>query len=384
MRLMTFTLAGIAVSTIAACTPGQSEFSCQGYPDGVSCLSARKVYELTNSRSRVTQQEIEGIGNAQGPAIGDVLRPLPSDDPRLGLSPPAGAGQEAASPAEGVMRVWVGPHVTAAGDVTAPNYIYSRVDTKAAGNGAGITRRFEPLTGRSEPTPAVDARPLEAGDVVVTAEPDVAVENREEKSSRPGMPMTTNNVRIAEIYFESGDATVSTSGRNRLTNASSRIAELKPRAVLVAGFTDRVGSAEANQRLAKRRVDAVIEILRDLGVTTAILDAAQGESETLNPGPDGAADPNSRKVWVVALDVAPEPRPAAVMEPEEQNSLRAADDTEAPAEQKTSFLTRWFGGAPTASAGDARRCRICRDPDDHGDDDDRDHAAKDHQPGMKH
>ena len=282
------------------------------------------------------------------------------------------------------MCVWVGPHVTATGDVTAPNYIYSRVDSKTAGNSAGITRRFEPLTGRSEPTPAADARPLEAGDVVVTAEPNIDVEKREAKTSRPGMPMTTNNVRVAEIYFDSGDATVSTSGRNRLTNASSRIAELKPRAVLVAGFTDRVGSAEANQRLAKRRVDAVIEILRDLGVTVEILDAAQGEPETLNPGLDGAADPNSRKVWVVALDVAPEPRPAAAVEPEDQRSSRAAADTDAPAEQKTSLLTRWFGGPSTASAGDARGCRLCRDPDDHGDNGDRGHAAKDLDPGMMH
>ena len=384
MRLMTFILAGITVSTIAACTPGQSEFSCQGYPDGVSCLSARKVYELTNSRSRVTQQEIEGIGNVQGPVLNDVLRPLPSDDPRLGLSPPAGAGQEAASPAEGVMRVWVGPHVTATGDVTAPNYVYSRVDSKAAGNGAGITRRFEPLTGRSEPTPAADARPLEAGDVVVTAESDIAVENSDAKSSRPGMPMTTNNVRVAEIYFESGDATVSTSGRNRLTNAGSRIAELKPRAILVAGFTDRVGSAEANQRLAKQRVEAVVKILRDLGVTVEVLDAAQGEPETLNPGPDGAADPNSRKVWVVALDVAPESRPAAAVESEGQKSSRAASENDATVEQKTSFLTRWFRGSSTATAGDARGCRLCRHPDDHGDNDDRGQAAKDHEPGMKH
>lgn len=282
------------------------------------------------------------------------------------------------------MRVWVGPHVTATGDVTAPNYIYSRVDSKAAGNGAVITRRFEPLTGRSEPTPAADARPLEAGDVVVTAESKALADGRDTQPSRQGMPMTTDNVRVAEIYFDSGHATVSTSGRNRLTNASSRIAELKPRAVLVAGFTDRVGSAEANQRLAKRRVDAVIKILRDLGVTTELLDAAQGEPETLNPGPDGAADPNSRKVWVVALDVAPKTRPAAAVESGQLKPSSAASADQAAAEQKTSFLTRWFGGAPTASADDARGCTLCRHPDDHGDNDDRGHAAKDHDPSMKH
>ena len=163
----------------------------------------------------------------------------------------------------------------------------SRVDSKAAGNGAGITRRFEPLTGRSEPTPAADARPLEAGDVVVTAESDIAVENSDAKSSRPGMPMTTNNVRVAEIYFESGDATVSTSGRNRLTNAGSRIAELKPRAILVAGFTDRVGSAEANQRLAKQRVEAVVKILRD----------PRRHCGGSRRRPGRARDPQSRPGW---------------------------------------------------------------------------------------
>ena len=126
----------------------------------------------------------------------------------------------------------------------------------------------------------------------------------------------------------------------------------------------------------------MIEILRDLGVTVEILDAAQGEPETLNPGPDGAADPNSRKVWVVALDVAPESRPAAAVESEEQNLSRTASDTDALAEQKTSFLTRWFGGSSTASAGDARGCRLCRHPDDHGDNDDR--GAKNHEPGMTH
>lgn len=353
---------GIIVATLAACTPGQSEFSCKGYPDGVSCLSARNIYELTNSRSRVTQQNVEGAEARSGPAVGDVLRPLPNADPKLGLAPPLGAGEQAA---DGVMRVWVGPHATSDGDVAAPNYVYSRVASKTDDNGAGITRRFEPLKGQSEPTRALEDRPLEAGDVIVTAKPYAAPVDHSISPSRPIATWATNNVRIAEIYFDSGQAAVSTSGQNRLKQATSRLTELKPRAVLVAGFTDRVGSEEANGRLAKRRVDAVVKILKDLGVTTKIIDAAQGEPEELNPSPDGTADPNSRKAWVVALDITP--KPAAAVAPAEANKPTSL----VPEATKT-----------TEVVAEKPKRSLRRAPDDHGDNDDR--GAKDHEPGMKH
>ncbi len=365
MRLMILAATGMAVSTLTACTPGQSEFSCQGYPDGVSCISARNVYELTHSRSRVTQADIEGTGAANGPTVGDVLRPLPTSDPKLGLAPPIGADQQAAEPADGVMRVWVGPHATSAGDVTAPNYIYSRVASKS-NDGGGITRRFEPLKGQAEPTRTQDARPLEAGDVVVTAKPYPAQGGQGASPSRPIAAWATNNVRVAEIYFDTGQAAVSNSGENRLQNAALRLAELKPRAVLVAGFTDRVGSKEVNQRLAKRRVDAVVRILKDLGVTTEIIDAAQGEPEKLRPGADGTADPNNRKVWVVALDVMQKPTATAP----------------APSGEPTPLTPKAVNKADVDVAPEQPRRSLRRDPDDHGDNDDR--GRKDHEPGMKH
>ncbi|MEZ5934829.1 MAG: OmpA family protein [Alphaproteobacteria bacterium] len=400
MRMTIVAAMGMAIATLAACVPGQSEFSCQGYPDGVSCISARNVYELTNSRSRVTQEDIEGIEAAKGPAFGDVRQPLPGADPKLALAPPVGAGDQAAEPAEGVMRVWVGPHATSSGDVTAPNYVYSRVTSKPADPSNGITRRFEPLKGRAALTPGLDARPLEDGDVVVTAEPKTMAGDRREAQTladTPGTvnPLTTRNVRVAEVYFDSGKASVSASGQNRLKTASTRIAELKPRSVLVAGFTDRVGSDEANQKLAQRRVDAVIEILKASGVTTEILDAAQGEPEELKPSPDGTADPNNRKVWVVALDVALKPASASArfgvtrtLTPETTDKAEAAangdtqERTLAASYSEPSFWSRWFGGSSPASSDDARGCRLCRHPDDHGDNDDK--SAKGHDPGMTH
>ena len=41
--------------------------------------------------------------------------------------------------------------------------------------------------------------------------------------------------------------------------------------------------------------------------------------------------------------------------PKSRNRRVQLFDTDEPAEQKTSFLTRWFGGSSTVSAGDARR-----------------------------
>lgn len=367
MRFTVPAMTGMAILTIAACTPGQSEFSCQGYPDGVSCISARNVYELTNSRSRVTQADIESTEVGRGPIVGDVLRPLPTADPKLGLAPPIGAGQQAAEPADGVIRVWVGPHATSAGDVTAPNYIYSRVASNSDDGGGGITRRFEPLKGQSEPTRTQDVRPLEAGDVVVTAKPDPTDNDQGASPPRPTATWATNNVRVAEIYFDTGQAAVSNSGENRLKNAALRLAELKPRAVLVAGFTDRVGSKEVNQRLAKRRVDAVVKILKDLGVTTEIIEAAQGEPEELRPSPDGTADPNNRKVWVAALNVMQ--KPTAAVAP-------------APPGEPTPPTPKAVDKAEVEIAPEKPRRSLRRDPDDHGDNDDR--ARKDHEPGMKH
>ncbi|MGI9503080.1 MAG: OmpA family protein, partial [Geminicoccaceae bacterium] len=365
--------------------PGQSEFSCQGYPDGVSCISARNVYELTNSRSRVTQQDLEGIAasQGQGPAFDQVLDPLPSQNAQLELAPPLGANQAAAEPADGVMRVWVGPHATTGGDVTAPNYVYSRVDGGSSGSSqSDHTRRFEPLKGVADPTPTLDARPLEGGDITVTevAEPATSPEAAGQEGDSP-----SRHVQLAEIYFESGNATVSSSGKQRLKNASARAAELKPRSLVVAGFTDRVGSKEANLQLAERRVDAVVAILKEAGVTMEIIAAAQGELKALSSDPDGTADPNSRKVWVIATDVAQPIQASAKADQADQAGPKALnpsveggaadgvnDATQAEAEKATPKPKQ------VAAARNRRGCRLCRGSDDHGD------GGKDHDPGMDH
>ena len=363
MHTRSWLLAATALAALAACTPGASEFSCKGYPDGVACLSARNVYELTNSRSRVTQKDLEGLAGQEGiaePDFQDVRRPLPSLAAGDALASQAGADRSAADPAPGVLRVWVGPTATAGGDVAGPSYIYSRIDPRIEAEADTDPRRFEPLTGRAAPKEAADERPLASGDALVTAAVEAPTEG--EPASRPITVWATNNRRMAEVYFENGSADVTATGRRRLEAIVPKIDTLRPKAVLVVGFTDQVGPKGANERLAQRRADAVTKILKDKGVETRIVTAARGEPTGAAASSDGGADPNNRKVWVVALDVA-----TAKSGAEQQAAAEPPPETDAA--KPNDRRSERFG----------RPCRLCRDSSDHGDsrDHNRDHHGMD-------
>lgn len=359
-------------AALTACTPGQTEFSCKGHPDGVACISARDVYDLTNSRSRVTQADLENPAVIDGSVAQDILKPLPNSDPRLNLAPSTQAGQRPADPAEGVMRVWVGPHVTAAGDVAAPNYVYSQVGRKPARPTAQIERRFEPLTGQSEPIPASNARPLEAGDVIVAKQALVDSHVAMPKQD-PNPIFPTKNAGIVEIYFESGRADVSARGRRKLEVAAQKIAKLQPKTLLVSGFTDAIGSKEANQKLAEKRSTEVGRILTELGVKTHIIKTTKADVIDLSREPDSASDPNKRRVRVLALDV--KQQPAAVIEPP------AAISTLSNTPEKEPSPPAVMRKAASNDNDGTRPCRLCRDTDDNGSSD---HDGRDHDNGMHH
>ncbi len=312
------TLAGLATAILASCTPGQTEFSCKGYPEGVSCLSARNVYELTNNRSRVAQQDLVNGQTASGPAFQDVLAPLPSTESHQNLAPPTAAGQQAAKPSPGVMRVWMAPRVTGEGDVAAPNYVYSQVAAYDSQSDEAIERRFEPLTGQSTPVRAADeGRPIKPGDITLTGtSAPVPAPTPVTPSPSPGThaKKPDDSVRIAEIYFDSGQVIVSESGKDRLNRAANTIERLGAQKVIIAGFTDHVGSKKANKRVAKSRADAVSKVLRDAGVLPSVIiqHVAVGE---IDLGEEAKrADPNQRKVVVVAMDLEAGPEGNAILD----------------------------------------------------------------------
>lgn len=135
---------------------GESEYSCKGMPDGVTCMSARDVYQLTeneNFRQEVeTRQAAKDNAIKEGKTLDEVL---PAVQPHIA----AGERYVVPKPARNpipirsqatVMRVWVAPWESETGDLNVPGFIYTEIEP----------RRWEIGTPAAKPTPSI--RPLES------------------------------------------------------------------------------------------------------------------------------------------------------------------------------------------------------------------------------
>lgn len=72
MRRNIFLCAALVVVLSAGCSlnPWGANYSCRGYPKGVSCKSAREVYELTNYRDSLETKNAQNGQNADCPECG--------------------------------------------------------------------------------------------------------------------------------------------------------------------------------------------------------------------------------------------------------------------------------------------------------------------------
>ncbi len=150
--------AAVTAIALTGCTT-TGKFACKS-PDGVSCMSAPELYELTNgpgagavsdkgmqSESRRAKRERQSgkVVSHQVGATGDALALSAPIQPRTGavreqalsLSPPTvgaeipsgGASSIARVPAK-VMRIWVAPWTDVEGDLHMPGYVYSEITTR--------------------------------------------------------------------------------------------------------------------------------------------------------------------------------------------------------------------------------------------------------------
>lgn len=159
-QLAKITVAGV-ITVLSGCSSlgvGNSEYACQGMPDGVQCMSTRDVYDATND--------------------GQVPRSITAEEARKGVTsvPPSSgvdmtaqdqhAAREAAfvnnyvapylpdrpipirTPAQ-VMRIWVAPWEDTNGDLNATGYLYTEVEP----------RRW--VIGDAAPAPSPTLRPLQ-------------------------------------------------------------------------------------------------------------------------------------------------------------------------------------------------------------------------------
>ena len=66
----------------------------------------------------------------------------------------------------------------------------------------------------------------------------------------------------AEVLFDSGSATINSAGKSSLDQFAAKAKETQDYQVVLQGFTDSTGNAEANQRLSMRRANAVASYLQ--------------------------------------------------------------------------------------------------------------------------
>lgn len=134
---------------------GESEYSCKGMPDGVTCMSARDVYQMTENanfregidRQAQVKKAIEEGDDEKADALQAPVPPTVLSGERYVIPRPAKDPVPIRSQAT-VMRVWVAPWESESGDLNVPGYIYTEIEP----------RRWE--IGTPAPKPEATIRPL--------------------------------------------------------------------------------------------------------------------------------------------------------------------------------------------------------------------------------
>lgn len=152
---------------LSGCTSGNSDYACKGLAEGVSCVSARDVYSMTDDPNFQTQLQRENAAKARekaGESGGDealgsggavVLRETPGEQyvtPRPARNP-----LPIRTPAT-VMRIGFAPWEDEKGDLNVPGYIYTEIEP----------RRWEVGVDRPPETPTL--HPLQVQNVGPTTQ----------------------------------------------------------------------------------------------------------------------------------------------------------------------------------------------------------------------
>lgn len=77
----------------------------------------------------------------------------------------------------------------------------------------------------------------------------------------------------SDVLFDVGKATIKPGGRRALANLARVMRQEAERKIVIEGFTDDRGSAQANQRLSERRAEAVRDALVREGIEASRIDA---------------------------------------------------------------------------------------------------------------
>lgn len=135
MKILRGILAVAVVALASGCTAiGQSDFSC-GKPDGVTCMDAISVYEVTNDpaleaalRAELKRLDAEGVKDVNPyEVLAEIKGKVsPQTVARAELAEPIKQPLPVLKPAE-VVRIWIAPWVDKKGDLHMPGYVFSEI-----------------------------------------------------------------------------------------------------------------------------------------------------------------------------------------------------------------------------------------------------------------
>jgi len=149
-------LTAIACVSITGCSMlsiGEADYACKGYDTrGVTCMSAREVYDATENATAISNADFNGTNEAEG---------------REAQRKPAGAGQNGQPTTQQhrtagqyirhtgptpirtqarVMRVWVDTYEDKQGDLHSPGLVYTEVESRRWNIGQSAPERAAKIT----------------------------------------------------------------------------------------------------------------------------------------------------------------------------------------------------------------------------------------------
>lgn len=117
-------IAAVNLSGCSFFSLGGSEFGCKGGVDGVRCMSARQVYQATESSDYVkTASESEKESGTAVRTTGQITGRSQVAVPRIEQPVPIRTQAK-------VMRIWMAPWEDEDGDLHADGYLYTEIESR--------------------------------------------------------------------------------------------------------------------------------------------------------------------------------------------------------------------------------------------------------------
>ncbi len=134
----------LSVMVLTGCSAtglGSNEYGCRGMPEGVRCLSARDVYEMTNNPTY--SQKIKSIA----PRIDAKVNTQPANNQTGNLPHPSSQKAKQSMPIRtpsNVMRIWIAPWEDLHGDLNLASYVFTEIEQRRWHIGIPVSQNSSP------------------------------------------------------------------------------------------------------------------------------------------------------------------------------------------------------------------------------------------------